>query len=113
MAAETITENYLNLWRSIDLNVENYKLFFYFFYNHWPNLLIWNCQKKKWIKLQNLICIIIVSILHYISVKCYCSLSSFIDIDSSVCVIYQKSLVIVQGFTCTFAADADMAQGKK
>lgn len=34
MAAETITENYLNLWRSIDLNVENYKLFFYFFYNH-------------------------------------------------------------------------------
>lgn len=31
MAAETIAENYLNLWRSIDLNVENYKLFYYFF----------------------------------------------------------------------------------
>lgn len=31
MAAETITEYYLNLWRSIDLNVENYKVVFLFF----------------------------------------------------------------------------------
>lgn len=34
MVVEIIIENYLNLWRLIDLNVENYKLFFYFFYNY-------------------------------------------------------------------------------
>lgn len=34
MVVEIIIENYLNLWRLIDLNVENYKLFFYFFCNY-------------------------------------------------------------------------------
>lgn len=31
MVVEIIIENYLNLWRLIDLNVENYKFFFLFF----------------------------------------------------------------------------------
>lgn len=31
MVVEIIIENYLNLWRLIDLNVENYKVVFFFF----------------------------------------------------------------------------------
>lgn len=32
MVVEIIIENYLNLWRLIDLNVENYKVVFLFFF---------------------------------------------------------------------------------
>lgn len=31
MVVEIIIENYLNLWRLIDLNVENYKVVVFFF----------------------------------------------------------------------------------